>query len=291
MLTFVTFHVDLRGERSPVPGAPPLPPPVSVADYHRLVTLFFRSVRRFHPSARLVLLTDERTRIALDEPGIELVRSAVDPARLMLHRMRAQLGYLRAAEPGVDLFLLDADMLVNASLEELGAIPEDLALTYRRDPMPINGGFIFVPAAGRRPARAFLERVYGAFETRHADQGAWWGDQIALSEALGPLPPDPGAVIRTGEATVRLLSARTYNYSPDDHYRSIVTPLGTRKVLHFKGRRKRLMPLYWAAHLAGGTGWGATLARGPARARLFLLAAAEALERAGRPAAAPGSTR
>ena len=41
-----------------------MPPPVSVAAYHRLVALFFRSVRRFHPAARLVLLTDGRTRIA-----------------------------------------------------------------------------------------------------------------------------------------------------------------------------------------------------------------------------------
>jgi hypothetical protein len=291
MLSFVTFHVDLPDERPHVSGARPAALSMDAAVYHRLVTLFFRSARRFHPSARLILLTDGQTRIALDEPDVEVVRGDIDPARLMLHRMRAQLAYLQVAEPGVDLVFLDADMLVNASLQELAAIPEDLALTYRRDPMPINGGFIFVPAAGRGPARAFLERVHGVFETRHADQGAWWGDQTALSEALGPLAPDPGPVIRTREATVRLLSARTYNYSPDDQYRSILAPLGTRKVLHFKGRRKRLMPLYWAAHLAGGVGWGATLARGPARARLFLLAAAEALDRAGRPAAAPGSTR
>jgi hypothetical protein len=58
---------------------------------------------------------------------------------------------------------------------------------------------------------------------------------------------------------IRLLPCEQYNFSPENSPRAISRPLRDKAILHFKGERKRLMPLYWEAHLAnrGASGWQA----------------------------------
>lgn len=48
-----------------------------------------------------------------------------------------------------------------------------------------------------------------------------------------------------------LLPCERYNHTPGNRYRKVLRPQGERRLLHFKGDRKRLMSLFWHTQLAG----------------------------------------
>jgi hypothetical protein len=237
--TFATFHVDTGGSGE--------------TDYWELVELLFASAERTHPGCSLALLTDERTRVPAALARCAVSRHPIDPARLMLGRLEAQLRFVESAGAG-DLALLDSDMLVNGNLAPVFARDFDLALTHRDDPeMPLNGGLILIRAGGAAGAASFLRAMLACYCERHAAHAAWWGDQLAMIDVLGraSYAERRSDTVVAGSCRILLLPCDTYNFSPPEDPLSITYPWDGKVVLHFKGQRKAFMPRYWRRAVIG----------------------------------------
>jgi hypothetical protein len=241
-------------------------------DYLSLLDLLFRSARLHDRTAECVVLTDVATAMPLED-RVRVVRAPVDADRVMFSRLQAQIKLLEESRDDCDRAFLDADMLINRPLAPLFDDDFDLGLTYRANAeMPINGGVILVKRGRRAAAIEFLSRVCEVYATHYADQQHWWGDQRALIDVLGRERFDRRSLdkVNVGGVAVRLLPCDEYNFSPENEPRCIAAPLRDKVILHFKGERKRLMPLYWEAHLAARDerSWGAFWKARRARASL-----------------------
>lgn len=222
-------------------------------DYRRLLTILFRSVDLFHPGARRAVLTDERTPFGQLPEGVRVHRCAIDSDRVMYSRLLAQLDYVRHHAGNEPIAFLDSDMILNGPLWPQRRQEFDVALTYRDNAeMPVNGGVILVQAGAQRAAIAFLERVREIYAARFSDAGHWWGDQRALIAAIGHerYACRDSDLLILDEARILLLPCDTHNFSPGKSISAIASELHGKTILHFKGTRKRLMPLYWKAHLS-----------------------------------------
>ena len=156
---------------------------------------------------------------------------------------------MRGTSPVV---FLDSDVIVNADLGPLLAEEFDVALTYRDHPnTPVNGGVIIVKGGAHGSGLRFLERVRSIFDQEFSSARLWWGDQRALIAAVGHerFAHRQADTVEVDGTRVRLLPCDRYNFSPADDEQAIAAELGDKCILHFKGARKRLMPLYWASYL------------------------------------------
>lgn len=245
-LNFVTFHVSLAGQANATAAAE--------RSYLQLVDLMFRSALRTHPGARATILTDHTTDLSRLTTPFTRSEHPVRAESLMLDRTLAQLAFVEAAPPARGIVLLDSDMLVTGSLQHLFDEDFDVALTWRDNPlMPINGGLILVQQRRASATRSFFERYLALYRERYAAESGWYGDQFALRDLVG-IPNDAyprNTLIDRDGIRVRLLPCAEYNFSPRNRTRSVIRPLRGPRVLHFNGSRKRLMPLYWNAHLSG----------------------------------------
>ncbi|WP_119355382.1 hypothetical protein [Azohydromonas sediminis] len=251
--TFVVFHINLPGSRiDVVPHARGTRP-----DYVAMAALAFQSAALFHPGCRRLILTDETTAFPGLPDEVELVRRPIDAAKVMYERMRSQLALIRERGRDTNLLFIDADMLINGPVDSLFARDLDLGLTYREhESMPINGGLIAVPRHGHAVAAAFLSRVVDVMQTRYADSLGWYCDQRALIDTIGRerFARRPLDLIDVDGARVALFPCDTYNYTPGNHWRNILARSPRRRIIHFKGQRKRLMRPYWELHLEPLTG-------------------------------------
>jgi hypothetical protein len=223
-------------------------------DYQSLLDILFRSARLFHPEVRCAVLTDERTPFDSLSGDIAIHRFQVDPDRVMFSRLLAQIEYVQQQVADDAVVFLDSDMIVNSPGDELTRADCDLMLTYRDHPeMPLNGGVISLPAGSHAGALRFLERVCVLYAECFADAQHWWGDQHALIAAVGHEAFRRRTSDRLTVDHVRLgfLPCNQFNYSPENWILEVTSELTDKKILHFKGERKRLMPLYWDLHLAG----------------------------------------
>jgi hypothetical protein len=159
---------------------------------------------------------------------------------------------------------LDSDMLINGPLDGLFDGTFDIGLTHRpHDTMPINGGILFVSRDRPEAARAFFDRLHTVYEHEFDSFGNWFGDQYALAKIVADRSPaattnrPDGTTFLVGEIRVRLWPCDTHNFSPVPSYGAVFRRDPDRKVLHFKGDLKPLMPLYWKANLA----WRASSSR------------------------------
>jgi hypothetical protein len=255
VITFVVFHVDLPGSQiDVVPFAKGTRP-----DYVDMAALAFQSAALFHPECRRVILTDDATTFPGLPDDVEVVRRPLDPTKVMYERMVSELEFIREHGRDSNLLFIDADMLINGPLDSLFARDLDLGLTYRDLPdMPINGGLIAVARHGHAAAEAFLGRVVGVMQTKYAHTLGWYCDQYAIIDTIGRerferRPSDP---IDVDGTHIALWPCDTHNYSPRNRWRKILLRESRRKIIHFKGPRKRLMRPYWEAHLEPLTGTG-----------------------------------
>jgi hypothetical protein len=219
-------------------------------DYRNLLTILFRSVEVSHPGAKTVVLTDDRTpRDALPAHS-EVVRVPVDPDRVMYSRLLAYIEYLRDHAGSSAVLFLDPDIIVNADLSATSSEKFDIALTYRDLPqMPINDGVILINRGRRDAGLRFLERVRSIYDREFSDDPYWFGSQRAFIAALGRrFAQRRSDAIRVGGVRVRLLPCDQWNFSPELDEQAITTAHPDKRILHFKGDRKRLMPLYWQEH-------------------------------------------
>jgi hypothetical protein len=255
MITFVVFHVDLPGSQiDVVPFAKGARP-----DYVDMADLAFQSAVLFHPACRRVILTDEVTAFPDLPSDVEVIRRPIDATKVMYERMVSELKFIRERGSDSDLLFIDADMLINGPLDSLFARDLDLGLTYRDHPdMPINGGLIAVARHGSAAAEAFFGCVVDVMRTRYAHTLGWFCDQYAIIDTIGreQFERRPSDLIDVDGARIALWPCDTHNYSPRNAWREILFRQSRRKIVHFKGPRKRLMRPYWEAHLEPLTGAG-----------------------------------
>lgn len=248
MITFVTFHVDIADEllypEIPIDSSRSL-------EYRELLLLMFRSVSVFHPDARKVILTDERSVFADLPDDIEVRCYQVDASNVMLSRSYAQLEFLKAHDFKSNVVFLDTDILVNTNLEvSLSWSEFDVALTVRDDPqgMPVNGGIMFISKRQSQAAINFFEAFYQRYVDSFSGQAQWWGDQKALADILTDAGEDLLLLSekKVNETLFHLLPCETYNYSPN--FEEEIDTYGAdlnKKIIHFKGHRKRFMKPFW----------------------------------------------
>jgi Nucleotide-diphospho-sugar transferase len=256
MITFATFHIDCT------PKAADHISKNNIhlddrSEYLMQIDLMFRSAALAHPNCKKVVLTDLHTAFPGLSSDIQIYRLDLNPELVMLSRLEAQLHYITHHDLGSDIVLLDSDMLIQGSLKKLFSKDFSVGLTYR-DPtesnyqeMPFNGGVIFVTKSQKAQAIQFLERVYTLYQTEYSHQGTWWGDQYAMLGAVGQenFHQRTSDLLHVDNAKVQLLPCSVYNFSPNNKYRAIALGFADKKVIHFKGPRKRLMPIYWDAYL------------------------------------------
>jgi hypothetical protein len=246
---FVTFHVDVSTQSS----VDPVHPNANLQhdEYLSMIDLMFRSARLFHPDATFTILTNSKARFTkIHEPFVR-IDSEVRPDHIMLDRMRAQTEFAQGYDFAHPVILLDTDIIINRQLDELLAQDFDIGLTWRDEKMPINGGVIILN--NRRPdaVRQFLIQVYKIYTELYAEQGKWFGDQLALHNYLQLNIEDMKnhPTVEVNGARVLFLPCETYNFSPENEMTSIQTGLQEKFLLHFKGPRKLLMKMFWEAHL------------------------------------------
>ncbi|QMS90666.1 hypothetical protein HUN01_24920 [Nostoc edaphicum CCNP1411] len=257
MITFVTFHAEVPGED--IEQSTPLDQN-NLYDYQQAIDLMFKSVDKFHSNCEKVILTDLDTNVSFFSLDITVQRYPVDSRTIMLSRLVSQLHFLKSHEFKSDIVFLDSDILVNDNIESLFSQEFDLALTVRDDKeMPINGGVIYISKRNKEAVVAFFEKLYLLYTEKYIEKSQWWGDQHALADAINwqkGSQVDPGN-IEIDSIKILLLSCDIYNFSPDYESDLDVYELKERKVLHFKGPRKKYMNVYWRnyLHLYGSDDW------------------------------------
>jgi hypothetical protein len=248
MITFVSFHVDLEGEAlspdTPLNSPQPL-------EYRELLMLMLKSASVFHADVRKVILTDTKSVFSDLPSDVEVQRYQIDANHMMLSRLYTQMEFLKAHDFKSNVVFLDTDILVNTNLEtSLDWHEFDIAVTIRDDPkgMPVNGGVIFV--SNRHPHRAidFFKSFYQKYTHSFWDQSQWWGDQKALADILTRSGQEPVSLgmRQIGDISFQLLPCDTYNCSPTfEEELDVYGADLNRKIIHFKGNRKRFMKPFW----------------------------------------------
>lgn len=214
----------------------------------------FRSALRAHPGACATILTDPFTDLSPISTPFLRSEHLIRRDSLMLDRTLAQLAFFESSPPDQALVFLDSDMLVTGSLAHLLDEDFDVALTWRENAlMPINGGMIIVQRRRPEVVRAFFHRYLALYRDHYLAESGWYGDQFALRDLVGLTLDDypRHQTLERDGCRLRLLPCAEYNFSPRNRTRSVIRPLRGPRVIHFNGSRKRLMRLYWDAHLSG----------------------------------------
>ncbi|NES81875.1 MAG: hypothetical protein F6K10_10985 [Moorea sp. SIO2B7] len=252
MITFVTFHVDTSKETSD--QIPNLHTGFKHKKFYELmINLLFRSISIYHENCRKVVLTDYSTEITGLQNDVELYRVEIDTKYLMLSRLKAQIEFLTNHDFSSDVVFLDADILVNKNLESVFEKDFNVGLTYREThkTMPVNGAVIFVSNTNKEYALHFLNKIHDIYTEKYLNHSLWWGDQYALIDAIGheKFLHRTSEFIQIDRVKILLLPCDYYNFSPQPNFSSIAFELSDKKIIHFKGKRKKLINPYWMTYL------------------------------------------
>jgi len=274
-MTFVTFHASLNSETEDILQSKGVH--FNTADiYERQINWLLRSAEFYFPACRMVVITDLDTNfndLIHDrlKGSVEIFRAKAPGHGAMLSRARAQVEWLEQeklnqtlqAEP---IILVDSDMIINGSMDELRSSDYDVALTYRTHrKMPINGG-VFIIAPGQMDNALRFSRWVEQIYTSKFSDDLWYGHQQALIETVGRADfdasnkshllahcPSPSS----GDdqpVRIKLLSVEDWNYTVDVTLKSARALLKAR-ILHFKGTRKLLMEPYFSAFILSNRGF------------------------------------
>lgn len=209
----------------------------SLKDYETYIQILFASAQKHHPDCKCVILTDRSTPFSLP-----VIRFDLDPSKPALMRLKAQIEFLKQSKEGPIVFL-DYDMIIQENLLKIENF--DLALSYRNSPeTPINGGFLFVRDIPK--ALLFLNKVHALYERKYTGLwNIWGGAQRCLIETIGyeNFQRRESDIINVEGCNILLLPADTYNYSTENDQMDGFYP--DKKILHFKGNRKKEMISYW----------------------------------------------
>jgi len=246
MISFLTHHVDFQKKAAQDRAA-------------GLINLHFQSARIYHPNAPMYVLTDKHTPFSDLSPQIRIKRYDIAWQEQLLNRWDARVQYLREFDFASHLVVTDYDILFHASLENLFRQDFDIALTYRKDSelapqrrhMPINGGVLLIKKFSREKSLPLMEKFYQEYRSKHADE-PWWGEQQVMANLIGleNIPKNGQKTVEVAGVKFLLLPCETYNFSPDNNYRAIRKEIKNKPIIHFKGKRIRLMKMYWNLYLS-----------------------------------------
>ena len=241
-INFVTFYMAVTDQT--MADIHQTTSTITVTEPHHYIQTMFASARRFHPTCRKIILSDQATGFP-PQPDIEIIRYDLDPQQPMLSRSIAWLSYLRGAK-GHTIFL-DSDILINGDLSHVFAEEFAVGLTYRDErKWPLNAGINFAHGGHLGAAAGFHEIWLREFRAAHGEMSVWGGDQDTLRELFVEVDfaRDDSFTARYQDMDIRFLPCARYNFSTsyqsemDGHYPEA-------KVLHFKGKRKPHMFPYW----------------------------------------------
>jgi len=216
------------------------------------------SVRRVDSRARCFVVTDEQQPAWEVDVGVYHMTSGQP---IMLANLDAQVMALGVAIPNEPVIFLDTDILL---VRPIPIVAADLIVTWRDHvgmvdgeevegvaaQMPYNYG-VLIADPNARVLEAFIwmrERI----RKMHNGYKQWYGNQIALAELCGRKPATPPAgpemrsipwapASRPGYGiSVAKVSCDVFNYTPQAEDEDI----SSKVVLHFKGKRRDLMPAY-----------------------------------------------
>jgi hypothetical protein len=249
-ITFVAFYGII--EPSVVNNIRYLTPSYTHHDQKELLQLAFDSAKKFHPNCQCIVLTDKNSQIP-ENPLYKIYRYDVDLKSIMLAAMITRAKYLKHdADPHHHVIFMDTDILVQDHLNHIFEQNFDVGLTYRdlKD-FPINGGIYFIHQKGIEKGAQFFFRVLAKmYKHCTPELMLWWGDQIALRKFIGKdkLFTFPKEILTIEGIRFYFLYDKVYNFStlrdvPMKEY------YPQAKILHFKGKRKVYMKLYWEKYL------------------------------------------
>lgn len=200
--------------------------------------VMLRAVRQHLPAMEAIQLTDMDTPVL---SGCSVQRLPLDgdgPSEFRLRHLELL--------PRPEVLILDTDVVVQADLLAVFALPFQVALTWRDGPIYDNTGFdlttIMPINCGVMWSRS---RPFWA-ACRHWLKGAelgWYSDQMAVAE-LAP------------QYDVLRLHCDNYNYTP----RRADEDVSRRRAVHYKGQRKGWMLNHGARHLHEPAGSGRVVA-------------------------------
>ena len=268
-MTFVTFHASLNPETETALQSKGIHL-AAASTYERQINWLLRSAEFYFPGCRMVVITDLETQFddvihdRLQGP-IELFRANAPGHGAMLTRARAQVEWLEHEQRNQTLhidpiLLVDSDMIINGSLDELRASDYDVALTYRTHrKMPINGG-VFIIAPGKIDEALRFSRWVEDIYTSTFPNDLWFGHQRSLIVASGSddfeasdkrslmarCPLSSSGDDRS--VRLKLLPVEQWNHTVDVRMKAMKAFRNAR-ILHFKGSRKLLMGPYFSASI------------------------------------------
>lgn len=249
-LCFSTFYAHVPKPNRGTAGFHPHTP-TDHQDAIALINILFASARFFHPDARFSILTSVETDLSGIDIPFERIDTPVARGTLMYDRMAGQRRQVAELAEGETLLLLDSDMVIQSDLSHLEAIDFDVALTWRPQAWPINGGFIALRNRDGNRALNFFDDLLFIYRKRYSHERQWDGDQSSLRALIKTRTEWGGEMLASpyDRAKIHFLHSDEYNYSPGDL--EDIFDLGAlreRRLLHFKGKRKRSMPAYFKAY-------------------------------------------
>ncbi len=262
MITFATFHVNVKATQSS--GLTQLRKGLdsNIFDYESMIKMFFTSAKHFHPECKQVIITDQQSTFTQLPEDINFYRIELDTNQLMLSRLMAQIEFLKQCPLDQDVVLIDSDILILGNLDPIFEQEFDIAFTCL-DPEnkkrlktssehAINGGVIFIHHTQRVRAIAFLEKVYICYQDKYMSYAAWLGDQCALLSTVGAqrFYSRTSARLYAENTQILLFDFDVYNFSPKKHISSFLSRGNNALIIHFRGKRKEFMPLYWRWYLS-----------------------------------------
>jgi hypothetical protein len=223
------------------------------------------SVKKADRFARCIVVTEHGEPFETLGEDIHLTIDAGMP--IMLANLEAQVRTLALATDPV--YFIDADTILVKPFD-VGAC--DVAFTWRDNVGVDDDGEKVEGVAARMPYNygvVVANRTHGAMEAfiwmrervrvMHSNHQQWFGNQLAAAELAGPRPSGDGVEFAQRTIPWRLtnqgmrigvlkLPCALYNYTPQVDGEDV----SSRYLLHFKGGRRDLMPVYADAM---GLGW------------------------------------
>lgn len=222
----------------------------------KVITLLFASVKRFHPKAKLTLITDEKSEFAL-HPSIEIFRYERKSDELDVEMLHALIGYLEVSRGSEELIYLEWDQLVQGALDDIFKRKGDLYFAVRNiHPAPIDDAFIAISAGENyREKIKFFETIIDQYDILKLKEFRYWlGKSLILSMMI--FEPMVRVSLRA-----RLITGLRFNqlkietldgkiYSRKLRKEELDKFVDSALVLHFPNEKRSKMGEYWHHYLA-----------------------------------------
>jgi len=187
MTTFVTFFIDFPEH---------LQKKFKKWDYPRIdsknlkdyIPIQYNCIRKYHPDAKYILITDHKTQFPFKEKGIHIIRTKIDPETPALSKLIAFYRFIKKAPKKSAYAFLDFDILIQKNIDYLFDDPADIFLYHLRAPPPLRSSIILVNKNANENASKFFKSILSnliKFGEEKKKYAIWRGDRILLNKFFG----------------------------------------------------------------------------------------------------------